>query len=138
MIKAVKFLNLTTTILFVIITFLVYAYLPINVDLNIEGLSSVHKHRFFYYSVSVFLAVNILLRLIINLGFSSANENLKAWLMSLIFILNLYLTLTIGFVGVWNNSSHISPANYSYLNFIGPVLIIFWVLGLIFFVVKER
>ena len=59
-------------------------------------------------------------------------------MISLIFILNIYLTLLAGFIGVWNNSSHISPSNYSYLNFLGPGLLIIWLGGLIFLVVKKK
>lgn len=138
MIKAVKVLNITSTGLFTIILVLIYAYLPISVDLNIDGVGNIHKQRFFYYAASAFVVVNILLRVILNLGFKSASENLFAWLMSLIFIMNLYLTFIVGFVGVWNNSTHISPGNYSYLNYLGPFFIIIWVGGLIFLVVKKK
>ncbi len=138
MIKAVKILNLVSVFLFTVVLVLIYAYLPISVDLNIDGIENIHKHRFFYYSGAAFLIVNILVRVILNLGFKSISENVLAWMMSLIFIMNIYLTFIIGFVGVWNNSTHISPTNYAYLNFLGPFFIIVWVVGLIFLVVKRR
>jgi hypothetical protein len=138
MVKAVKVLNFTSVLLFVLVLILIYAYLPISVDLNIDGISNIHKHRFFYYSLAGFVIMNMLVRVIINLGFKSLSENVLAWGTSLIFVLNFYLTLTIGFVGVWNNATHISPSNYAYLNFLGPVFLIIWVGGLIFLVVKKR
>ncbi len=138
MIKAVKFLNLISVFLFIIVLVLIYAYLPISVDLNIDGIENIHKHRFFYYSGAAFLITNILLRVILNLGFKSVSENVLAWMTSLIFIMNVYLTFLIGFVGVLNNSTHISPSNYAYLNFLGPFFILIWVGGLIFLVVKRR
>ncbi len=138
MVKAVKVLNLVSVFLFVAVLILVYAYLPISVDVNIDGVSNIHKQRLFYYFFITFLTINILLRIILNLGFRRTNENILAWLMSLIFVLNVYVSFLIGFVGVWNNSTHISPSNYAYLNFMGPVFLIIWVIGLIFLVVKLR
>lgn len=138
MIKAVKILNLTSVFLFTVVLIFIYAYLPISVDLNIEGIENIHKHRFFYYSIAIFLIINILVRVILNLSFKTVSENVLAWLTSFIFIMNVYITFLIGFVGVWNNSTHISPSNYSYLNFLGPIFIIIWVGGLIFLVVKRR
>ncbi len=137
MIKAIKVLTIFSTLLFAVILLLVYAYLPISVDLNIEGISSVHKQTFFYQVLIAFVIVNIILRLIINVGFKSIQGLLKAWLSFLIFIVNFYFALLVGFVGVWNNATHISPESYGYLNFIGPILLIAWVLGLIFLVFKK-
>ncbi|MEQ9403778.1 MAG: hypothetical protein RIM99_09350 [Cyclobacteriaceae bacterium] len=138
MIKAVKVLNVASTFMFVVILLLIYAYLPISVDLNIDGVENIHKHRFFYYSITAFIGINILLRIILNLGFKGTSENVLAWMTGLIFILNVYLTFLVGFVGVWNNATHISPSNYAYLNFLGPVFVFFWFGGLIFLVVKKK
>ena len=138
MVKAVKVLNLVSTFLFVAILIVVYAYLPISVDINIEGYSNIHKQRLFYYFVSAFLIVNILIRLILNFGFKQVSENMMAWLFGLIFVLNCYLTFIVGFVGVWNNSTHISPVNYAYLNGVGPLFILIWTIGFIVLFVKER
>ena len=35
----------------------------------------------------------------------------------------------IGFVGVLNNPLHVSTRGYAYLNYIGPALIIVWLIG---------
>ncbi|MEP5612072.1 MAG: hypothetical protein ABJP45_07465 [Cyclobacteriaceae bacterium] len=138
MIKAVKVLNVTSVLFFTVVLLLIYGYLPISVDVNIDGIGNLHKHRFFYYSLSAFLGINIILRLILNFGFKSASEKVFAWMTSLIFILNLYLTFIVGFVGVWNNSSSISASSYAYLNYLGPLFVLVWVGGLIFLVVKKQ
>ena len=137
MIKAIKVLNVFSTLLFAAILLLVYAYLPISVDLNIDGLSSIHKQTLFYQLLAGFVILNIILRLTINHGFKSLVELPKAWLSLLIFIVNFYLTLLVGFVGVWNNATHVSPSSFGYLNLIGPVLLTIWVVGLIFLVIKK-
>jgi len=138
MIKAVKVINLFSTLLFAAILLLVYAFLPVKVNLNIEGVSDLHKQDFFYQVLIGFLAVNILLRLLIFYGLKSLPALLLSWISSFIFVLNFYFTLLIGFVGVWNNSTSIAPSSYSYLNIIGPFLVVVWVIGLIFLVIKKK
>lgn len=138
MLKAVKVLNIGSTLLFIVILLLIYAYLPISVDLNVEGVKDIHKQQFFYYAITAFIVVNILVRVILNLGFSKVSTNVLGWMNALIMIMNVYLTFMVGFVGVWNNSTHISPSSYAYLNFLGPLSIIIWVGGLIFLVVKKK
>lgn len=137
MIKVVKVLNLFSTLLFAAILLMVYAYLPINVDLNMQGMSDMHKQDFFYNALIIFLVFNILLRLIVKVGLKNLRPQLNSWSSALIFILNFYLTLIVGFIGVWNNATSISPGDYAYLNYMGPVLLIFWAVGLIFLVFKK-
>ena len=138
MIKAVKVLNLFSTLLFAAVLLLVYAYLPVSVSLNVEGLKTVHKQDFFYQALIGFLAVNILMRLLIFNGLKRLPSLVLSWTSSLIFVVNFYFTLLIGFIGVWNNATSISPSSYSYLNVIGPVLIAIWLLGLIFLAFKKK
>ena len=137
MIKAFKVLNVFSTLLFAATLLLVYAYLPISIDLNIEGFSQMHKQTFFYQVLIAFIVANTLLRLIINLGFKKWEGLPKAWLTLLIFIVNFYFTLIVGFIGVWNNSTHVAPEGYAFLNYIGPVFLIIWAAGLIFLVFRK-
>jgi len=137
MIKVVKVLNLFSILLFAAVLLLVYAYLPIEVKLNLEEIGSIHKQNFFYYSIGIFLLANLILRLIINLGLRSWTGLKKAWLSLLIFCINVYFSLLVGFIGVLNNSTHISPESYSYLTNIGPVVLLFWLVGLIFLAFKK-
>ncbi|MBC6400781.1 MAG: hypothetical protein GDA51_02480 [Ekhidna sp.] len=137
MIKAVRVLNLFSTLLFAAVLLLVYAYLPISVNLNLEQLGNLHKQDFFYRSLIIFLALNILLRLVIFYGLKRLKASLLSWVSGLIFVTNFYCTLLIGFIGVWNNPTHISPAGYGYLNIMGPIFLIIWLAGLIFLVFKK-
>lgn len=137
MIKAVKVLNLFSMLLFAAILLLVYAYLPISVNLNVDGVSSIHKQDFFYQALIGFLALNILLRMVIFYALRSIPALLLSWVSSFIFVINFYFTLLIGFIGVWNNSTHVSPSSYSYLNILGPVLLVIWVVGLIFLAFRK-
>ncbi|MEQ9467950.1 MAG: hypothetical protein RLN88_11100 [Ekhidna sp.] len=138
MTQAIKVLNYISYFLFTAIFLLVYAYLPFSVDLEIEGVSNLHKQIFFYYAFGVFLISNIVLRIAINLGTRNFGEELGSWVRSLIFIVNFYLTTLIGFIGVLNNTTSVSPSSYAYLNYMGPVLLIIWIFGLIFLIIKNK
>lgn len=136
--KGIKVLNTFSLLFFAAILLLVYAYLPIEVDLNVEGIAKAHKQTFFYYLFGFFVIINFVLRIGVGLGTRHVGEEMTGWVSSIIFIINFYLTTLTGFVGVLNNSVHIRPESYMYLNYIGPALLIFWVGGLIFLANKNR
>ncbi len=138
MVNAIKVLNVFSTLLFAAILLLVYSYLPINVDLNVDGVSAVHKQTLFYQLLVAFILINVLVRLLLHFGFRQMVGVMKSWITGLIFIVNFYLTLLVGFIGVWNNSTHISPEGYGYLNYIGPVFVAIWVAGLIFLALRNK
>lgn len=139
MLKVVNFLKFLSITLFLGILILVYAYLPIMVNLQ-PGSSEIqlHKETFFYYTIAVFVIVNIVM-----LAFQKLTENkiskleVKAWARGAGFVVNIYLTLLIGFIGVINNAQHLDPAGFAYLNYMGPVLIISWIIGLIYLIFKK-
>ncbi len=137
MIKAIKVLNLFSIFLFAAILLLVYAYLPIQVELNMEGVGQLHKQTFFYYIFSGFIVINIVLRLTVNVLIKNLNETISSWVKSIIFIVNFYLTTVVGFIGVMNNATHIGPDNYAYLTYLGPAFLMIWLVGLIFLFVKK-
>ena len=106
-------------------------------DLNIKEIGSIHKQQFFTYALVIFIVSSILLRIIINYGLKGVQERLLAWGKAIILIVNVYLALLIGFVGVWNNQTHINASDYAYLNFMGPIMLIIWIGGLIYFAIKK-
>lgn len=138
MIKVVNVLNVLSIFLFSAILLLVYAYLPISVNLNVEGLSAVHRQTFFYYIFGSFVGINVLIRIATSGGQKSMNSTLFAWIRLIIFIINFYLTTLVGFIGVLNNSTHINPESYNYLMYLGPILLAVWIIGLFFLIIKSR
>ena len=137
MIKAIKVLNLFSIFLFAAILLLIYAYLPIQVELSVDGIGQLHKQTFFYYVFVSFIVLNIVLRFVANTLQRSLTDKKSSWVRSIIFILNFYFTTIIGFIGVINNSTHISPNNYAYLTYLGPVFLVTWLIGLIFLLIKK-
>ncbi|WP_420578426.1 hypothetical protein [Ekhidna sp.] len=137
MTKAIKVLNRFSILLFSAIFLLVYAYLPISVDMEIEGVKQLHKQHFFYYFFGAFMVLNIALKVATSYGTKNMNEELSAWSRSIVFILNFYFTTIVGFIGVLNNSTHINPGDYAYLTYLGPALLLIWVIGLIFLFIRK-
>lgn len=139
MLRVVNFLKLLSILLFLIILLTVYAYLPIMVALEPGGGGfEAHKETFFYFSVSVFVLVNVSF-----LGFQKLfegnikNPGLRAWVRSAGFVINIYLTLIIGFIGVMNNTGHLDPSGFAYLNYMGPFLVFSWAVGLFYIIYKK-
>lgn len=141
MVKAVGIVRFLSIILFLGILGLSYAYLPVKPDL-MAGTESymVDRGVFFYSVVGLFVVVNILFTIISKVLWirSKAQPTLHAWQLSLTPIVNIYLTLLVGFVAVINNPTHISASSYGYLNFMGPIMIIAWIIGLIVLVMKSK
>ena len=141
MVKTVKFLRVLSVILFLGVLALVYAYLPVEVQLSEEkGQLFMHKETFFYYAIGVFLIINLFSALFIYLltplVMLRGGEEAVAWLTGFGFVLNIYLVLLTGFVGVLNNQAHVSVGGFAYLNYLGPILILGWIIG-IFYLLKS-
>lgn len=140
MLRIVNFLKVLSIILFLIMLLLVYAYLPVMAKLDPEqGALQLHKETFFYFVVGVFVAVNLVF-----IGFQKMfekqikDEVLKAWVRGLAFVINLYFTFIVVFIGVINNAQHLSAAGFAYLNYLGPFLIFSWVIGLFYLIFFKR
>lgn len=138
MLRVVNLVKVFSVFIFLGTLSLVYAFMPIMVKLDEEGTLEIQKENFFYGSIAVFVMVNVLTLVIQNiLNEKLSSEMLKSWIGGFTFVINLYLSFLIGFLGVLNNPADIPAANYFYLNWLGPILFLFWIFGLIFLVLKK-
>jgi len=138
MIKAVKVLNVFSVILFAGVLLLVYAYLPIKVDLKNDLINPMNKQHFFYYAVTIFILGNLFLRVIFHFGLKGLNAEIVGWFTLLIFAVNFYLSVLIGFIGVLNNPNSVEASSFAYLTYLGPILILGWIIGLIILFFKSN
>lgn len=139
MLRVINLVKVLSAFIFLGTLSLVYAYMPIMVKLDEEGSAQVHKENFFYFSTAVFISVNLVVLVIQKiLNQRPFTEMLKVWMGGFTFVINLYLAFIIGFMGVINNAAHIPASNYFYLNWLGPILLLAWLSGLIFLVVKKK
>lgn len=143
MIRTVKFLRILSILFFLGVLTLVYAYLPVMVQLTEEyNQLTLHKENFFYFAVAFSLIVNIFLLLLANILLpvvqNKAGEDAAAWWISLAFVINVYLGLLVGYIGVINNPAHVSSSGFAYLNYLGPVLLLIWIIGFFYLIVKKK
>ncbi len=136
MVKTMNFVRILTVLLFLAVYFFSYAFMPVRVNLIPEGSFTIHKEQFFFWGVGLFCFMNVMSWALMKLGLETVErekgENTAAWFAALPGILNISYCLIIGFLGVLNNPQHISPTNYSYLNFMIPVLITGWIAGFLY------
>jgi hypothetical protein len=92
----------------------------------------IHRTYFFYFGAGIFLIVNMLvwflLKLLIPKVTQKFGELSAGWIAGLPSVINIYLAMLIGFIGVINNPNDIPMTSYEYLNYLGPIMLITWVL----------
>ncbi|MFY0600643.1 MAG: hypothetical protein JXR03_13305 [Cyclobacteriaceae bacterium] len=140
MVKAVNSLKILSLLVLLVTLLFVYAFLPVMVNLNpdVSGWS-LHKEYFFYVVVGASLILNIFL-IFAERTLSSiiSSEEINAWIKGFSFVLNLYFSFLIGYVAVINNQNHFQSGSYAYLNYLGPILVLVWIIGLIFLSLKRN
>ena len=143
MVKAVGIVRFLSFALFLGAMGLVYAYLSPKVELGMGPKAwVVNKETFFYTALATFIIVNIVLRILTqymkNSLAQSWEDKTLAWFLAIVPIVNIYVSLLVGFVGVLNNPTHVSTTSYAYLNFFGPALLFVWVIGFGTQFIKEK
>ena len=134
-----KFVNLAwvlTFLLFFATLMASYAFLPEKFGLSAEAWgTSVDREVFFYVTLAVFVVVNlaalILRRMLEALPLTSAvyarNELFKTqlitWLGGLMSAVNVCLVTLIGYVSLFNNQEDFSMDGFSFLLYLGPILL---------------
>ena len=131
-----KFVNLAwvfTFLLFFAALMLSYSFLPEQFALL--GLPSVDREVFFYVALALFVVVNlaalILRRLLEALPVSSAvyrrnerfKERLIAWFGGLLSAVNVCLVTLVGYAALSHNQGDFSINDFSFLVYVGPVLL---------------
>ncbi len=141
MIKVVGIVKFLSIVLFLGILGLSYAYLPVKTAVLPDSRDIlIDRGTFFYMAAGFFTFVNIIFSYLSRTLWKkmSAGPSVQAWLLLLTPVVNIYLAMLVGFVAVLNNPIDIPPASYSYLNYLGPILIMAWLVGLIVVFLKRR
>jgi hypothetical protein len=143
MIRVVGLIRVLSVVLFLIVLGLVYAYLPVMVRVLPQDATLLfHREYVFYSAVGLFFLINLfvfmLIKMVNPLLLSRKGEEMTAWFNSIGFVINVYVATLFGFIGVLNNPLHISASSYGYLNYMGPILLMIWIVGIIYFSVKKK
>ncbi len=138
MIQAAKFIRVFTTIFFLVILLLIYGYLPLTLDINIEGFDRVGREFFFYSCIGLFILFNLasyFFRFLANR--SSLGYYTRTTIHLLPSVLYFSMTLLIGYLGAINNAGSINASDYNYLNYISSGLLIFWFFSFLFTLIRK-
>lgn len=138
---------------FMVVLGIIYASLPLQVQYyeGPKGINEmfINKSSFFYISTFTFLAINLICylsrrtiksvktskqSLIKNEWFKEALGN---WITSFSMIINLFLILILLFLNLLNTQDA-DIANFGYIAYAGPVLIIIWMVILLGIIFKNK
>ena len=153
--RFIKFFWALSLIGFLAALLFAFSGMPAKVDLALGSslMSSVFLSRdiFFYIMVGFAIFTNGLLMTATRaLGLMSPvryqdgiPQNpfriaLSNWLGAMAVILNLFYAITSLIVSFYNNLGYANPTHYNYLIYIGLFLIIFWVVGFVWTVLRRN
>lgn len=157
MIRFIKFFQIISIVFFLPVLILVYAYLPEQVGLSADRYgvlgNLIDRETFFYGVLLLFVISNVLC---ISLG--KALQKLPArhsdegtalfynapskmgilvWLKSFCIVLNLMFIFGLSYIGMLNNEEAISGREYNFLLYIGPILVLIWLLLFVFIILRR-
>lgn len=138
MFNALKVVRIITILFFLGILSFSYAYLPLTLDLNLEGIGRIGRGLYFYTAVGSLIVLNLItyfLRFYVEK--IDARRGLKVTMHALAPVLFFSLTLLIGYVTVINNEQDVNPSLFYYLNYLSMGVIVAWILSLIYVLVKK-
>ena len=139
MLKAVNFVRLLSIVIFLGTLSIVYAYLDPVVSFSLEtDMPTMHRTYFFYLSSLIFLVINIFFWLLIKILSPKIAQRFglltAGWVAALPVVVNFYICFLMGFVAVLNNASSLQLSNYAYLNYLGPILLMIWMIVYLFYI----
>jgi len=157
MIKFIKFFQLLSIIIFLPVLIFVYSYLPEQVTLTSDRTGflsdSISRETFFYTVLFLFALSNILcislgraLRLLparqsftgMAVFYNQASKDgIIAWLKGFSIVLNSLFIFGTIYIGMLNNEEANQGIQYDFLLYIGPILILIWLLLFVFIILRR-
>jgi len=134
-----KVTRIITSIFFVGVLLLAYAYLPLTLDLNWEGFGRVDRSSFFYIALGTFITLNLITYFFRwHSNQSGLLPRTRLMIHLLPSVLFFALALLVGYVAVLNNAADVSPQDYNYLNFVSIILLMTWVVVFFYFFIRKQ
>lgn len=147
MYKAIRVGKVITTLFFLAVLIYVYAYLPASIEVPMSfgeaGLQSISKSGLFYICTGIFGFLYLFVFLTKRLGGGiMAKEKsfvnlLNIWADSFMIVVNIYLVLALIIIGIINNKEGVVEGDYTIMAYIGPVLMLLWLLFLMVVFIKR-
>lgn len=147
MISIVKAVRVISSLGFLGVLLFVYAYLPDTVKLPLDYLEvkeiTMQKGSLFYTIIGVFALVSMVsffvTRMINTLPATEMDfkRNLNSWSISFMAIINIFLIFSLIIISIINDSESTVSSHYSVLAYIGPILLVLWLVLLVFLISRR-
>ena len=144
--KIFKFVWLISFMAVSIVLFYVYSGLPEMVVYSGDestSLEYIGKDTFFYFFLIVIGLLNILLYAISDKMLSKSGNyrklsSLIAWKFGLGIVVNIFLTISMVFISIFNSGERFDYSNFGYLVYFSLALVVLWVISLPFVIFSSR
>lgn len=153
--RLVGFFKTTSWLLFLAALLWSYAYLPVQVTYRFDqagtALDVMSKDSFFFASLAIFLIVNIICIIFLRTvkkvdstddGDGLQNRALKKdiimWITGFIGILNIFFSISLMLISNLNGAQEFQGTFIGAFIFIGPTLILLWIIYLLRLITKKR
>jgi hypothetical protein len=139
MFQVAKVVRLVFIFFFLVVFLFIYAYLPLTIDIGLEEIGRVGRNSFFYTVIGLFVGfyfISHFLQYFVDRQGIGMYQRLFIHLLPA--VLYFALTLLVGYIGVNNNSDDIRPSTFYYLNYLCIVVLVGWICGFLFVLVKRK
>jgi hypothetical protein len=139
MFQIAKVVRLVFIFFFLVVLLFIYAYLPLTIDIGIEEIGRVGRGLFFYTTVGAFMTfylITYFLKYYVDRQGIGQYQRLFVHLLPA--VLYFAMTLLIAFIGVNNNADDIRPSTFYYLNYLCVVILVGWIFGFLFVLIKRK
>ncbi|MCP4457878.1 MAG: hypothetical protein GY816_07630 [Cytophagales bacterium] len=138
MLQASKFIRVFFAFFFLAILLLTYGYLPLTININIDGFGRVGREFFFYACIGLFIFFNLITYFF---RYLADRTNMGYYQKTIIHLLPsvLYFSfiLLIGYLGTINNAPAMNSSSYGYLTYLSSALLIIWIFAFLFTLLKK-
>ena len=147
MFKIITVFFSASIVLFLAVLMIVYAFMPESAGIlfNDEGdrIQEISRDTFFYAALIGFVLFQLLFYLfivnVLNKRFNTGKKiNMSIWFKGMFLAINFYFILMLIFIGLANNAIDYTFTSIEYISFLGPGLIVVWLLIFPIFYFKSK
>jgi len=147
MFKIISVFFSASIVLFLAVLMIVYAFMPESAGIlfNDKGdrIQEISRDTFFYATLIGFVLFQLLFYLfivnVLNKKFNTSKKiNMSIWFKGMFLAINFFFILMLIFIGLANNAIDYTFTSIEYISFLGPGLIVVWLLIFPIFYFKSK
>ncbi|MFY0652313.1 MAG: hypothetical protein JXQ96_09785 [Cyclobacteriaceae bacterium] len=144
--RILKLVARITSFIFLGMILYIYAFLPAKVDLSFDQSNTLmfDREQFFYGVILAYALYTVIISFLKKTLTSASRgqeegkiENLKIWTDGLSVMLNLFFTFSVIFIGMQHNDEHFNITYFTFLIYLGPILLLGWIFYLLYILLAK-